>query len=118
SLSDLENKSFTAPGTSKRGTIKSTFTQEKNDGNRNAGGHWIRIYLSPDTTLSAGDKQVGKYFVSSLKEGKTKTFNVKATIPKSYPTGAEFYISFVDADNQIGEQDEFNNQRTDNTNIT
>jgi hypothetical protein len=118
SLADIENKSFTAPSTSKRGSIKSTFTQEKNDGNRNAEGHWIRIYLSSDTTLSQEDKEVGRYFVSFLGEGKTRTFNIKATIPGNYPTGPENYISFVDANNQIGEQDEFNNQRTKATNIT
>lgn len=118
SLSDLENKSFTAPATSKRGTIKTTFTQVQNDGNRNAGGHWIKIYLSSDTAVSNDDKEVGRYFVSFLGEDKTKTFKIKATIPSNYPTGPENYISFVDAENQIGEQDEFNNQRTKTTNIT
>ena len=118
SLADLENRSFNVPATSKQGTIKSTFTQERNDGNRNAQGHWIRIYLSSDTTLSSNDREVGRYFVSFLGEDKTRTFNIKATIPNSYPTGPENYISFVDANNQIGEQDEFNNQRTKTTNIT
>lgn len=118
SLADLVNKSFSAPSTSHRGAIKSTFTKEKNEGNRNAQGHWIRIYLSPDSTLSQDDRMVGKYFVSFLGEGKTKTVNVKATIPGNYPTGPEYYISYVDADNQVGEQDETNNQKTKTTNIT
>jgi hypothetical protein len=118
SLADLVNESFTAPSTSKKGTIKTTFTRVENDGNRNAGGHWIRIYLSSDTTLSNEDKEVGRYFVSFLGEDKTRTFKIKATIPGNYATGPENYISFVDANNQIGEQDETNNQRTKATNIT
>ncbi|MCI0559415.1 MAG: hypothetical protein MN733_13045 [Nitrososphaera sp.] len=118
SLSDLVNKSFSAPSTAGRGDIKSTYTKEKNEGNRDARGHWVKIYLSSDTTLDVGDKVVGKRFVSFLGEGKTKTLLIEATIPGNYPLGPENFISMLDTDNRVGEQDETNNDRTKATTIT
>jgi hypothetical protein len=118
SLADLVNKRLTVPSNSPRGSIKSTFTQVENDGNRNARGHWIKIYLSSDTTLSPNDREVGRKFVSILGDDVTRTYKIRVTIPNGYPLGLERYISFVDANNQVGEQDEFNNQRTRSTIIT
>ncbi|MGI0014621.1 MAG: hypothetical protein ACREBU_14445, partial [Nitrososphaera sp.] len=61
---------------------------------------------------------VGKRFVSFLGEGKTKTLHIEATIPFNYPLGPEFFISMLDTDNRVGEQDETNNDRTKATTVT
>lgn len=117
-LSDLVNKEFTAPGSIGRGDIKPTFTKEKNEGDRGARGHWIKIYLSPDTSVDPQDKIVGKKWVSFLGKGKTKTHQIAVTVPSFYPLGPEKFISMVDAVNHVGEQDETNNKRTKSTTIT
>jgi hypothetical protein len=123
SLADLVNKQFNAPATAGRGDIKKTFTKAENDGNRNAKGFWLKIYLSGDTTLDFKDRVVGKRWIPILGEGVTRTYQVPVTIPSGYPLGPERFISMLDAGphfgfSQIGEQDETNNDRTRFTTIT
>ncbi|MGI0016705.1 MAG: CARDB domain-containing protein, partial [Nitrososphaera sp.] len=118
SLADLEINSFNSRPTSQRGAVSFAIIRETNDGSGNAGGHRISIYLSSDTTLSADDKQVGRYFISFLGEGKSKTFTVQTSVPRNYAPGPEYLLVYTDAANQVSELSELNNQEAKLTRIS
>ena len=118
SLSDLVNKSFTAPSTAKRGHTYTTVVTEKNEGAIGAGGHWVKVYLSGNAARDSGDTKVGEKYVNYIGKGATRVLSISAKVPNSYALGPEFFVSYVDSENVIGEQNESNNERSQSTTIT
>jgi CARDB protein len=112
-LADIVAKKFTAPNSADQGDIKRFKQKAKNEGDKNAKGFRWEVSL-PDN----GKKVIIWKWIPILKEGKTKVFWAKGIIPTGYPSGPDTFTSFLDAKNQVGEQDETNNKKTRSVLIT
>ncbi|MFH0774686.1 MAG: CARDB domain-containing protein [bacterium] len=86
--------------------ITGTYTV-KNQGNGNAGSFDVYSYLSPDTTITTGDTQLGYMNIPSLSAGASifgNYFYSRSSSPAGYYIGA-----IVDPYNSIVESNENNN---------
>lgn len=117
-LPDLVAAHFFAPTTIKKPLKYMTFTIETNDGYAKAKEHKVKVYLSDDDELSAGDKVVGENNVSKLKAGWFKLVPVKIKLPKDTDAGEHNLIVKVDATDKIHEISEDNNTLSKETNVT
>jgi hypothetical protein len=108
-LGDAVMKSFNSPTAVRKASSYNTLIVERNDGSRNVGGHWLKIYLSNDNVKDATDKIVGQKYISYLSKGSSQVMGFKVTIPSNYESGPAFMIAVVDSENVIGETNETNN---------
>ncbi len=82
---------------------------EKNEGSRNVGGHWVKIYVSSDNVKDSSDKIIGQKYVSYLQKGSSQILAIKIAIPSNYSAGPAFLLAITDSENVIGESNESNN---------
>jgi hypothetical protein len=106
---DLISQFFGAPNNVKDDKKYNAFVKEKNQGTGNAGEHTIKVYLSEDNTIGAGDIVVGEKDVENLKAGKDRMVTVQFEIPDGYDLGLAYLIVKIDSENDVGESNETNN---------
>ncbi len=116
---DLTITAIRVPSSAKRGQTIGVRYYVKNSGNTDITTPFvINLYLSTDSNISTSDTYLGGRRVSSLKIGQTLTFMSNVKIPTNAQLGKMFIGAFVDARNQVGENDETNNTRSTPINIT
>jgi len=81
----------------------------RNAGPAPAGAFTVRLYLSADDTLDAGDVLLGSRAVASLAAGATSAAVTTVTIPLTTAPGSYHVIAVADAAGQQVELDETNN---------
>jgi subtilase family serine protease len=89
-------------------SVTATLT-ETNDGTDPSGGHYTRLYLSDNTTISSSDTQLGgDLYFSSIAAGGTQDVAETFTAP-AWPSGTYYMGAIVDYYNDVAESDETNN---------
>jgi subtilase family serine protease len=90
-------------------------TTVKNQGNGNAEGFYLSVYLSPDSIitpwddgLQMGDLEIGSVYVSALAAGAQQTLTINCTVPSTL--AGTFYLGTIaDSRNNVIESNESNN---------
>jgi hypothetical protein len=117
-LPDLVAKYFFAPSTIKKPLKYWTFTVETNEGLDDAKNHQVKVYLSEDDTLDAGDKLLGQRGIGGLEVGDFNIIPIKIKVGKNTDTGTQYLLVKIDANEKIEEQSENNNVLSNQANIT
>jgi len=117
-LPDLVAKFFYAPSTIKKPLNYWTFTVETNEGDKDAKNHQVKLYLSDDNAIGAGDKLLGQKGIGKLEVGDFDLVAMKIKVPHDTEFGTQYLIVKVDANNNVQEQSEANNELSEQTNIT
>jgi subtilase family serine protease len=80
----------------------------KNQGGCGSAGFYLTVYLSTDTTITAGDIAIGSVYVGSLPAGGQQGVSVNATLPSTF--GGIYYLGAIaDSSNAVAELSESNN---------
>jgi hypothetical protein len=116
-LPDLVAKYFFAPSTIRKPLNYWTFTVETNEGTEDAKRHNVRVYLSEDNALGAGDTLLGQKGIGRLEVGDFDIVPIKIKVPKDTEAGTHHLFVKVDAANQIEEESEDNNTKSKQTTI-
>jgi subtilase family serine protease len=90
------------------GTVSVTETT-KNSGGGPAGASTTRYYFSANTTLDAGDTQIGARSVPGLAALATSVQTSTLTLPGNIATGTYYILASADADGVVTETVETNN---------
>ena len=106
---DLTVTAVTMPAAGATGRPLAITNSVRNAGPAPAGAFSLRLYLSADETLDAGDAILGSRIVSSLAAGATSMAATTVTIPPTTTPGTYRIIAVADADAQQVELDESNN---------
>jgi hypothetical protein len=69
----------------------------------------LRLYLSSDAHLDAGDLLLSEVGVGALKNGETATRHLNVLLPEGVDASGQFVIAFADADDAVSETNEANN---------
>lgn len=102
------NGLLNVPAIAARGATISITDTTRNIGGGAAGASVTRFYLSPNTTLDAGDTQLGQRDVPSLAAGGTNAVTTSITLP-TLPAGRYYLFMKADAADAIVETMETNN---------
>jgi subtilase family serine protease len=109
---DFSIRTFSLSSTKlKRGSRVTATYQIQNLGKRSGIGY-VRIYLSPDYGITNKDIYLNHQRTVLLAAGKSSsTYKVSVLIPANAPGSKNFIGIFVDYDNKVKEDNEFNNTR-------
>ncbi|MEA3460560.1 MAG: CARDB domain-containing protein, partial [Bacteroidota bacterium] len=89
-------------------SVTATLT-EANGGTGSAGGHYSRLYLSDNATISSSDTQLGgDLYFSSIAAGGSQAVAESFTAP-AMPSGSYYMGAIVDYYDDVVESDESNN---------
>ncbi len=89
-------------------SVTATLT-EVNGGTGPAGGHYSRLYLSDNSTISTGDTQLGgDLYFSSIAAGGSQAVAESFSAP-AMPSGTYYMGAIVDIYDDVAESDESNN---------
>jgi subtilase family serine protease len=106
---DLNFLGLTAPTTAVSGSSISVSTIVRNSGAAAAGASVVRLYLSANSVLDAGDSELPAYRdVPALAGGATSSGTTVVPIP-SGSTGSFYLLVVADADQAVAESSELNN---------
>ena len=89
-------------------TINASLTV-KNIGTAEAASTVVRVYVSTDPVLDAGDYPIGYQRLAPIKSGKSRLYRLSYTSPPGVDWSGRYLIAFVDSDLQIDEMSEQNN---------
>ena len=106
---DLTVASLSAPGTAAAGSAFVVTDTTKNAGAGSAPASVLRLYLSSNPSLDAGDTALGSRSVPALAPGAASTGVTVVVVPASTASGTYYLIAAADADNAVPEVNEFNN---------
>jgi subtilase family serine protease len=88
-----------------------------NSGGIASGDSTTRFYLSPDPTLSTGDRALQSHSVGAIGVGASVPFNVMLSVPSDTEGGTYYVIAVADGNQQVPESSETNNARSDLTRV-
>ncbi|MCI0557939.1 MAG: hypothetical protein MN733_05545, partial [Nitrososphaera sp.] len=114
---DIVADFYGAPNNIKQDKKYQTFFKESNDGTANAGPHEVKVYLSSDAILDAGDEVVGEKHVGALPAGNDRMVQIQIELPGDSDLGPMFLIAWTDADEEISESNESNNMEVEAINV-
>lgn len=81
-----------------------------NSGTTAAGAFYVAVYLSTDTTITTGDRYVGRHYVSSLGAKTLHTFSETLTVSAASTPPGTYYVGFIaDYNGMVTESSEGNN---------
>lgn len=106
---DLTIASVSVPLTGGAGQLLSVSHSVRNIGAASSTSTEAAFYLSTNTSLDAGDLQLGRRQVPGLAGGITDALTVTVTIPQAVGTGSYYVFAVADPDNLVGEAIETNN---------
>ncbi len=90
----------------------------KNQGNENAGASTVGIYISSDSTITAGDTLLDTAAVGALSAGaQTSVGSTVLTIPAGTSSGWHYIGVLADNDNAVAESNEGNNHQGRQINV-
>lgn len=116
---DLVITAVSGPSSGQRGTNIIITNTAKNQGTGQAGFFEVRLFLSPDQTITASDTVLGYRNVSSLAAGVSNSANTTVTIPSGLTPGTYYIGAIADTANVLPEDNETNNSLAGNTiNVT
>ncbi|MDY7007719.1 MAG: CARDB domain-containing protein, partial [Cyanobacteriota bacterium] len=107
---DLVVQNQSAPYWVRAGSTINISATVKNTGGSNAGGSYVRYYLSDDTTFNRySDTYLGYDYVSSLSSGRSSYESASVTIPSTTTSGTKYVLFVADYNNWVSEGNENNN---------
>jgi uncharacterized repeat protein (TIGR03803 family) len=109
---DLMVSALTAPSVSGAGQTITVTDTTRNQGTGASGPSMTLLHLSSNTTVDAGDAQLGSRTVGGLSPGEVSTGSTVVTIPAGTVSGTYYLIAVADAANNNQESKETNNTRT------
>ena len=115
---DLIVSAVTAPLSAAAGTVITVTDTTLNQGGEAAPVSVTAYYLSANSSLDAGDPQLGTRTVASLATGVSQAGSISLLIPASTPAGSYIIIAKSDGNNAIAESLENNNTRMRTISIT
>jgi uncharacterized protein YkwD len=104
---DLTGISVSGPSTAIAGKSISLSATVRNIGTASAGPSYVYFYLSQDTSITTGDVNLGRMYLTSLSPGSQKTVVLSAKIPVLTPPGSYYYGAITDG--STAETNEINN---------
>ncbi len=105
---DLAVTAWAGPGTAFPGQTIATTLTVSNVGRFATGPCLVRVYLSADNRIDAGDGSLTE-FELQMPAGGTLERSPSLTVPVDRALGAYFLIAALDADDRVAEGDEVNN---------
>ena len=108
---DLTVTAVTAPAVGAAGSTLSVSVKTKNQGAGLAPSSQTALYLSTNTTWSAGDTYLAERVVPALGAGITDVASVPVEIPVGTPPGSYYIVARADSVGAVDESSEQNNQR-------
>ena len=109
---DLTVTAFTIPANAGAGSTVSVTDTTKNQGTGQSGLSMTSFYLSPDSTLSADDPQLGAREVPELATGASSTATTSLTLPAQLTPGVHYLFVKADGPGSVTETIEYNNVRS------
>ncbi len=109
---DMAVTALTAPSATGAGVSITLNETTKNQGGDSAAATITRFYLSPNSTLDAGDAVLGQRSIPALAAGTSNAGATSVTIPAGTSSGTKYIIAKADDDNAVSESSETNNLRT------
>ncbi|HUU75665.1 MAG TPA: CARDB domain-containing protein [Methanoregulaceae archaeon] len=106
---DLAISSIYGPSSAGIGDVVTISVTVVNQGKVSAVFSEVRIYLSPDLTITTEDPCIGKGYLYSVTPGSSKLAGVRCTIPQEHLPGAYHIGALADASSRVSESDEGNN---------
>ena len=109
---DLAVTTLKAPASAARGTNVSVMHTTTNTGGDSAEGTLMRLVLSKNKKIDAGDVELGTHLVPALGPGQNHAATTSVAIPATTVPGAYQIIAIADLDDEADEFDETNNVGT------
>ena len=91
------------------GTMIDTLFTARNIGTSDGPSQVVRVYVSADRALDAGDIPVGYQRLGPIKSGKSRPYALRYSSPPGANWAGMHLIAFVDSDLEIDEMNEQNN---------
>ncbi len=107
--SDLSVTAVVGPAGAAIGRSITVGTTVRNAGGSAASSSVLRLYMSADVTLDAGDRELTTRAVPGLAASATLALTTPATIPADLTPGSYRILALVDAANSVREGNEANN---------
>lgn len=113
-MADLIFTSVSGPLSANAGQQIAVTTTLRNQGSGGSGGFYLTVYLSTDSTITAGedgrvgDLAIGQTYVTGLFSGAEQVVIVNATIPVNL-MGSYYFGAIADVEKAIPESNENNN---------
>lgn len=108
---DLTVLSVNAPATGTAGAAYPVEALVRNAGTVDAGTFETRFYLSADSTITTGDREIGVATTLGLAPGASVTVTNPSPIPAAVPAGQYFAGAIVNPTGAVTETDATNNAR-------
>jgi subtilase family serine protease/subtilisin family serine protease len=112
-IPDLVITSVSGPGDARPGDQIDVSATVKNQGSGSAGAFVVSVYLSADSSITAGDTLIGTASVTGLAAGVEQALAVNYAIPANV-TGTYYLGAIADTGSTVAESDEGNNSRAGN----
>jgi len=118
SAADLVVSVLTGPSNAAPGAAITIDCTVSNQGNRASGSSYVKLYLSPDISITPADTYLKQFSVSYLAPGSSSAVRTTVTIPTGTSRGRYYLGAVADGTNTVAESDEGNNARASSAQLT